>query len=83
MQTPLIKGFQSTTIFKAFVLNALVSTLIIFMATTIRKYYDDLTHKDKNNTTNLLKTLLFTFITAISSYMLLYVIFGFGQGMLI
>ena len=80
---PLINGFESTTIFKAFLLNSLASTLIIFLAITIKKYYDKLIEQKFNKFTMMLHTLFFTFITTFISYYLLHLVFGFGKSMLI
>ena len=80
---PLIKGFESTTILKAFLLNSLASTLIILLAITIKKYYDQLIQQKFNKFTMIIKTLVFTFLTTFISYYSLYFLFGYGKGMLI
>ena len=85
---PLIKGMESTSIWKAFFLNALASTLIIFIAVTVKERFD--TFKDKKNeeiirTTSLKSigfTLLATFVATMIAYTMMYIIFGYGGGML-
>ena len=82
----LISGLKSTTIWKAFLLNSIASSLIIFVALTIKSNLDIYNSKDgynkSNNTINLIITLIITFIASYMSYTLLYVIFGYGYGMM-
>ena len=42
---PLIKGMKSTTIWKAFFLNALASTMIIFITVTVKEKFDTFKNK--------------------------------------
>ena len=82
----LIKHFRSTSIWKAFVLNAMTASLTIYIAITVKAYLDryEIEKGGKNGTTvyNSVITLLVTFCTALFSYYLMYQIFGFGGGML-
>jgi hypothetical protein len=85
----LIKHFRSTSLWKAFVLNAICTTLTIYIAVTVNNYLDkiDKNNDDKNNdkyTTilNTILTLLITFCTALLSYYIMYITFGYGGGML-
>ncbi len=96
---PLIQHFRSSTIWKAFVLNSIAATLIIFIAitthNTFNNYFidheDDTTNDDNKTTkviskTNLLSilfTLTSTFMISMVAYTILYVLFGFGGGMII
>jgi hypothetical protein len=85
----LIKHFRSTSLWKAFVLNAICTTLTIFIAVTVNNYLDkiDKNNDDKNNDKytailNTILTLLITFCTALLSYYIMYITFGYGGGML-
>lgn len=91
---PVFKGLTSTTIWKAFLLNALASSLIIVLAITIKQYFDVYiikgnTPKDKDvvehNTvwTGVFFSFLITFIATYLSFLLLHWLFGFGGGMLV
>lgn len=97
---PLIHHFTSSTIWKAFVLNSIAASLVIFIAVTTKKifdsYFDDNgdddiedddhnVDKKQNHTTNPLSvflTLTSTFMTSMLAYTILYVLFGFGGGMI-
>ena len=46
---PLIHHFRATNIWKAFVLNSIATTLIIFIAMTVKSRFDTYTDKDGNN----------------------------------
>ena len=85
---PLIKNFQSTTIWKAFLLNAIATTVIVLAALIIKDHlqrYVDVFGREVTGTQNIRElaiTLGVTFASAIITYTFLYYIFGFGQGML-
>jgi ABC-type spermidine/putrescine transport system permease subunit I len=88
--TPFIKNFKATTIMKAFVLQAMAATIVIFMAVTMKAKYDKYTDKHGQNVVNVqitwrsvVFTLLFTFATALLSYFMMFWVFGYGGGMLI
>jgi hypothetical protein len=85
----LIKGMKSTSIWKAFFLNSIASTLIIFIALTVKEHYD--TYKDKKDkeitrATSLKSvgfTLIATFTATMIAYTIMYIIFGYGGGLLV
>ena len=84
---PLIENFKSTSILKAFILNSLASSLIIFIAILVKADFDNYEIVENNirrTTTfkSIFFTLLFTFLSSLIAYTLLYFIFGFGEGML-
>lgn len=87
----IIKGVKSTTIWKAFFLNSLASSIIIVLAITVQGYLDKIfiKNKDDKDTDNKLSfksialTFIITFITTYFVYTLLYFIFGFGGGFLV
>ena len=87
--TPLIQDFRSTSLFKAFVLNALVNTLVVILAVHISVLLTTFVDKDskkvkatKSNSQTLL-TGVATFITVFLVYVVMYVLFGYGGGMLV
>ena len=78
----IIKGFKSTTLINAFILNALASALIAVTAVEMRQ----MLNRNRESTTEFRKAMevfITTFIVAITSFYLLNVVFGFGGGMLI
>lgn len=93
---PLIKNFQSTHQWKAFTLNSINAALTVVMAITTKQYLDNFkfynqTLVDKKNKSlksrttsiaNVIITLLVTFCTSMLVYLFMYLIFGFGAGML-
>ena len=115
-KSPLIKHFRSSSIWKAFILNSIAASLIIFMALITKKEFDKtVTSNEKNSTkllldenkhdenkhdenkptitttttttttTNILSiflTLFTTFVTTMLAYTIMFVLFGYGGGML-
>ena len=81
---PIIKGFQSTTVWKAFILNSIASTLVIFVAMLVKGRMDTYTGGVEPHTTvsGTLLTLVLTFITSFTAFTIMYFLFGFGKGML-
>lgn len=85
---PLIKGFTSTSIWKAFILNSLASTLVILIAVTVKERYDTFTDNKNNkisrstSTKSLVLTVIATFFATLFAYTVMYLIFGYGGGML-
>ena len=77
----LIKGLRATTIKKAFLLNAIAGALIASVAVIVKDRLDaktKLVYADK-----FVVVLIITFISAIIVYNMLYLLFGFGGGMLV
>lgn len=92
----LIKGFKGTTIWKAFFLNSLASSIIIVFAITINQFLgkfiiedDDYIdshkriYKNKINFINIVITFFITFFITFISYTFLYYLFGFGGSFLV
>jgi hypothetical protein len=91
---PLIKNFKATDVWRAFLLNSILSAIVIFIALTVKSNFDNYRLKkgqeNKNddtidrttNSESIILTLLFTFIASFASYTLMYWIFGFGGGMI-
>ena len=83
---PLVE-FKGTTIFKAFFLNALTSSLIIVLAIEVNAHIRKRTDEDEdetkiNNHVNVLMVLGVTFITTFVAYMVMFMLFGFGEGLM-
>lgn len=85
---PLYTGFRSTNIWKAFILNSIASSIIIFVAiylkTSLDNYTDDNGNKVEIKTTwkSIIITMCVTFIATFITYSLLWLTLGFGQGMI-
>ena len=82
-----IVNFKATTVWKAFMLNALASSVIIVLAIVIKSNLDKYTiekNKIKRESTlaSISYTFLFTFISTFLAYTLMFFIFGFGSSML-
>jgi hypothetical protein len=76
---PLIPNFKSTSIIKAFTLNAIVTALIAFTAVISHELLGD---KIKKKVYVYLSTIGITFASAFLCYGLMYLLFGYGRGML-
>ena len=88
---PLIQNFRSTNIWNAFILNSIAAALVIVISITIKDHFDTYTinkNLEKNsiqrstNFTSISLTILFTFLTSFLAYTIMYLVFGFGGGML-
>jgi len=92
---PLISGFKSTNIWKAFILNSIASSLVIIIALTVKSNFDTISNnKDINKDTNddvkqqtnfksIILTIVATFISSMIAYSTMYFLFGYGGGMLV
>ena len=78
---PLLKGFRATTIHKAFVLNALASAMVASIAVIVKDRLDKFTKLHLGQ--KFLAVFIITFIASVMVYYALFVMFGFGGGMLI
>lgn len=82
---PLIHDFSSTTLTKAFILNAISLALITGVTTALTIAIDD-AYKNKNKKLSVWAKLGIAMgiasVSAAVVYVLLYFIFGFGRGML-
>ena len=91
---PLIAGFRSTNIWKAFILNSITSSLVIIIALIVKNNFDTFsntkdTKKDTNdvkqqtNFKSIMLTIVATFISSMIAYSTMYFLFGYGGGMLV
>ena len=85
----LIHHFHSTSLWKAFVLNSMITSLVILIAITLKSTLDidiDIDKQSKvterTNWFSIIITLLVTFGTTLLAYLVMYLTFGFGGGML-
>jgi hypothetical protein len=89
---PLIRNFRATDVWKAFILNSLLTSVIILVSITSKQYLDNFIEDDNDtNTTsknirktsipNILISFVLTFIISMLSYTIMYYTFGFGGGM--
>lgn len=85
----LIYGFQSTTVWKAFILNAAATSIAVSVALIIKmkydRYIDDSGReiKEITSTTGVFMTFAITFIATFLAYTALHFIFGYGGGQLV
>jgi hypothetical protein len=91
---PVLKNFYATNIFKAFILNAIAVALIATMAIELRRELNDVKGRfyllvnplfAGNQLTERQKAIVVaiaSFLGAILVYHFMYLIFGFGGGML-
>tara|TARA_Y100000389_G_scaffold170179_1_gene176989 strand:- start:962 stop:1306 length:345 start_codon:yes stop_codon:yes gene_type:complete len=97
MQIPIFKNFLATSYFKAFVLNALVVSLITITAMTtqmsldspngtLNKLFNKLVNNNNNTTIKfeieLLINFIITFCSVLCIMIFLYILVGFGGGMI-
>lgn len=81
--------FESTTVWRAFLLNSLATTIAIAVSIIIKMRLETYTDKNGNPVTetttmgSIMITILATFLASFGSYALLRVLFNFGGGMLI
>ena len=78
---PLIDGFKANTFFKAFILNALSSSIIASVAITVKDRLDTYTKYDIN--LKIFLTFIITFFITLISFSFMYMLFGFGGGMMV
>ena len=89
---PLIHHFTASTIWKAFVLNSIAASLVILIALTTKSTFDsyDQEHDDDGkkipvsgtNIMSIVVTLIATFVASMVAYTAMFVLFGFGGGMI-
>ena len=78
---PLINGFKADSFTKAFILNALSSSIIASVAITVKDRLDIYTKYDIE--LKIFLTFIITFFITLLSFSFMYILFGFGGGMMI
>ena len=83
---PLIKNFRSTTIHKAFILNAIATSLISMFAIhtkyLLEKFMSKESQKKVSHNMRMLIRFALTFVIAMIVFYSMNKIFGYGRGML-
>jgi hypothetical protein len=84
---PLIPDFRATNKAKAFALNALVSAVVIVLTIQVKASLDGVFDKDaprkRISLASLSLTFVICFIAACVSYGIMFLLFGYGGGMLV
>jgi hypothetical protein len=84
----IIGGFKSTTVWNAFILNSLATSIAIVFALEIKMRYDTYVDSHGNeiqevtNPTSFFITFIATFAATFFAYTILHVLFGYGTGQL-
>jgi fructose-specific phosphotransferase system IIC component len=87
MTIPLVKGFKSSTIWKAFALNSIVAAVVITMAVVIKTSFDHIEIdgkkiKSKTDWGSVALSFVVTVFACYITYTIMYITFGYGGGML-
>ena len=88
---PIFRNFRATNVWKAFILNSILTSIVILVSITSKQYLDNYIDIDgnknkivhKTNFKSLIITLLVTFVISMLSYTIMYFTFGYGSGMLV
>lgn len=80
LKLPVFSNFRSTTIHKAFLLNAIAAAIIAVTAIEMKLLLD---RKDVSSSVSIPVTILVTFASALFTYYLMWVLFNFGGGMIV
>jgi hypothetical protein len=89
MKLPLIKNFKSTTVWKAFTLNAIASAIIIVLSLVTKDGLDKYITPDGEEVTHkqpwysIIVTALVAFASAFVAFTILHFVTGYGGGMLV
>ena len=78
---PLINNFKADSFTKAFILNALSSSIIASVAITVKDRLDTYTKYDIE--LKIFLTFTITFFITLLSFSFMYILFGFGGGMMV
>jgi hypothetical protein len=77
---PLIKNIRATTVFKAFVLAAILQTILLSLTLSTK----DLVDKFKINPFwNYIISIVYIFLITVITYTIMYILFDYGGGMLV
>ena len=77
---PLIKGFKANNVLNAFILAGLFQTILLSLTLISSDYVKKY---QKNEFLRWIISILYIFFITIISYTIMYLLFGFGAGMLI
>jgi hypothetical protein len=76
---PLIKNFRANNVFNAFILAALFQTILLSLTFISKDYVEKY---QKNEFWKWTISIIYIFLITIISYTVMYLVFGFGGGML-
>jgi len=81
----IIKGFKSTDVWHAFILNSFATAMAVIAALFFKDFWDQKDQKDRApiNKRRVIVVFITTFVAAFLAYTALHVVFGFGGGMLV
>lgn len=77
---PLIKNFKATNIFNAFILAAIFQTILLSITFSTKDFVQKY---QTNEFWRWTISIIYIFLLTLVSYTIMYLIFGFGGGMLI
>jgi len=77
---PFYKHFRATTIGKAFLLNAIATTIITLFSIELKFYLKD--HKDLDHSSKWIIGILGTLLASLVTFFILFIVFNYGGGML-
>ena len=77
---PLIKNFRANNVFNAFILAGLFQTILLSLILSTR---DLVKRYETNEFLRWITSIIYIFIITIISYTVMYLVFGFGGGMLV
>ena len=77
---PLIKNFRANNVFNAFILAGLFQTILLSLTFSTR---DFIQKYETNEFMRWFISIIYIFIITLISYTVMYLVFGFGGGMLI
>ena len=80
MVVPFYKHFRATTIGKAFLLNAIATTIITLFSIELKFYLKD--HKDLDHSSKWIIGILGTLLASLVTFFILFIVFNYGGGML-
>jgi len=76
---PLIKNFRANTVFNAFILAGIFQAILISFILSTQKIVD---RSKMNDFLKWFSSVMYIFIITLVSYTIMYLVFGFGGGML-
>jgi len=81
----LVKGFKSTDVWKAFLLNGIATSIAVIVAIFLKDFWDKKNNSShvRISTRQIIITFASTFAAVFLAYTALHFIFGFGGGMLV
>jgi len=79
---PIFKGLRATSIFRAFILNAICIAIIAVFTVEIKDVIDQYENNIHSKSLRVFILFLLSLLVAIMSYGFMWMLFGFGGGMI-